>query len=295
MQRPGRPSVQEFPVADGGAGPYGITAGADGALWITLVHSGEIARRTPGGELTTYPLGSPAGGPMVITAGPDGALWFTLNRADAIGRITVDGEVGAFPLGSGCGPYGITTGPDGALWFTEMHTDRIGRITVDGEVTRFPLPVEKAFPSAITAGPDGALWFTLNQADATAGSASTARSSSTGSPRPGPLRWASPPVPTPCGSPRSAGRIGRISTDGEVREFPLPDPAARPHAVAVTPAGDCWFTAWGTGRIGRVTAAGETAEYDLPTPSSEPHGIAVGPDGALWTALETGGVARVVP
>ncbi|MFC7466723.1 hypothetical protein ACFQVA_02305 [Actinomadura keratinilytica] len=81
--------------------------------------------------------------------------------------------------------------------------------------------------------------------------------------------------------------------DGAIQEFPLPDPAARPHAIVAATAGECWFTEWGANRVGRVTAGGEITEYGLPTPSSEPHGIAVGPDGALWTALETGAVARV--
>lgn len=59
--------------------------------------------------------------------------------------------------------------------------------------------------------------------------------------------------------------------------------------------GECWFTEWGANRVGRLTGDGEITEYDLPTPASEPHGITSGPDGALWAALETGGVARIVP
>lgn len=75
----------------------------------------------------------------------------------------------------------------------------------------------------------------------------------------------------------------------------MPDRAAKPHAITTAPSGECWFTEWAANRIGRITHAGEITEYDLPTPASEPHGIAVGPDGALWSALETGGVARIVP
>lgn len=33
----------------------------------------------------------------------------------------------------------------------------------------------------------------------------------------------------------AAGRIGRITTGGEISGFPLPDPAARPHAIAADP------------------------------------------------------------
>ena len=41
-QRLTRVSVAEFVVSGDGAGPYGITAGPDGALWFTLVHAGRI-------------------------------------------------------------------------------------------------------------------------------------------------------------------------------------------------------------------------------------------------------------
>ncbi len=69
-------------VADEGAGPYGIAAGPDGALWLTFAHSGRIARLTLDGELDEHPdehpLESPGCRPTVITPGPDGALWAAL-------------------------------------------------------------------------------------------------------------------------------------------------------------------------------------------------------------------------
>lgn len=83
-------------MADKGAGPYGIAAGPDGALWLTFAQSGRIARLTLDGELKEYRLDSPACCPMVITPGPDGALWFTRSQDHRIGRITVDGEMEAF-------------------------------------------------------------------------------------------------------------------------------------------------------------------------------------------------------
>jgi virginiamycin B lyase len=116
-------------VASDGAGPYGVTTGPDGALWLTLVHSGQISRIGPDDEVTTHTLDAAGCGPSVIS-----------------------------------GPFGIATGPDGALWFTEMTTDTIGQIGDSDVTTEFALPVRGGFPSMITAGPDEALWFTLNQA-----------------------------------------------------------------------------------------------------------------------------------
>jgi len=90
-----------------------------------------------------------------------------------------------------------------------------------------------------------------------------------------------------------AGQVGRITPDGEIQEFPLPDRAARPHAIVADPAGGCWFTEWAANRIGNVSPHGAFRHYDLPTPTSEPHGITVAPDGAVWSALEAGTAARL--
>jgi virginiamycin B lyase len=61
-----------------GSGPYGVVAGSDGALWVTLVHSGQIAhsrsgsRLTRDGKVTVFDVGS---GPVGITCGSDGSVW----------------------------------------------------------------------------------------------------------------------------------------------------------------------------------------------------------------------------
>jgi virginiamycin B lyase len=108
-------------------GPYALAAGPDGAMWVTLVHSGAIARVTNRGDVTVYPV-DPQSRPSVITAGPDGAMWFTCTGDDRIGRITMAGQLTAFELvegGSevvtidlppGSEPHGLAIGPDGAPW-----------------------------------------------------------------------------------------------------------------------------------------------------------------------------------
>ena len=82
--------IEEFEVSGPDAGPYGIAAGPDGALWFTMVHAGKIGRFVPGGGLTTYDL-APGSGPSMITTGSDGAMWFTRLKDHKIGRITSDG------------------------------------------------------------------------------------------------------------------------------------------------------------------------------------------------------------
>lgn len=111
---PSRPpvAIAEFSVSGPEAGPYGITAGPDGALWFTMVHHGRIGRITPDGEVTVHQLEPASGGPSIITAGPDDALWFTEFRSHRIGRITTSGSVTSFPLPTpDAGPFGITVVP----------------------------------------------------------------------------------------------------------------------------------------------------------------------------------------
>ncbi|MFD0886287.1 virginiamycin B lyase, partial [Streptosporangium algeriense] len=72
---------------------------------------------------------------------------------------------------------------------------------------------------------------------------------------------------------------------------PLPDRAARPHAIVTGPDGALWFTEWGVGRLGRITTGGEIEEH--PLEGAEPHGLTVGPDGAIWVAMESGALVQV--
>lgn len=122
----------------------------DDALWLTLVHSGEIARLSDSGELSRYPVGSAECRPSIITAGPDGALWFTLNQGGAIGRIDLDGKVTLHRLPTAdAAPVGITYGADDAVWFVEIAAGQVGRLDMDDTIqeSRCPIGVPNPTPS----------------------------------------------------------------------------------------------------------------------------------------------------
>jgi virginiamycin B lyase len=150
------------------------------------------------------------------------------------------------------GVSGITTGPDRTLWFTADNS--IWRLTLTGVMTEFRLPDDGVFypmgrgAASITSGPDGALWFTEV----------------------------------------TANKIGRITTAGMIREFPLYGDGRSPRKIATGPDGALWFTELiGTqGRIARITIDGAISEYRLSACPGNcgryPFGITVGPDGALW-------------
>src|SRR3984957_2930993 len=179
-------SVTTLPLGAGST-PTAITLGSDGALWFKNSSNGaaSIGRITTAGVVTQYP--NPADGTLYdnITNGPDGALWF--GTANAIVKVTTTGTVTQFPIPSGSEVVGITSGPDGALWFT-VYTGQIGRIpttaTVSNpQITEYTIPTSGSMPVGITSGPDGALWF----------------------------------------AEQTGRKIGRITTEGEITEFPLPN------------------------------------------------------------------------
>ncbi len=109
----------------------------------------------------------------------------------------------------------------------------------------------------MTMGPDGAIWFTE--------------------------MW--------------ANKIGRITLDGKLTEYPLPTPAASPRGICAGPDGALWFTEAFSMKLGRITVDGAISELPIPVlpdeiaspglfipphPSGWPHGVAVGADGNVY-------------
>jgi streptogramin lyase len=86
-------------------------------------------------------------------------------------------------------------------------------------------------------------------------------------------------------------RIGRITPDGQVTDFPLPDQGASP--IGVGPDGNIWYLGYdGPGgsqtRIGDMTPSG-TVIKELTLPQSiAPTNFTFGPDGNLWFVQQWG-------
>jgi|GEM_PF-1431227 len=247
----------------------GMAAGPDGNIWVS--QPSDIARVTPAGVITAFAVSG--GIPDNITAGPDGNLWFILEGATrSIGRITPDGTVSTFALPQDSVAFDITTGADGNLWFTDGG--KIGRLTTAGTLTEFAIPpgIESAHGSApgtlladsmhITAGPDGNVWFTQSY----------------------------------------TSRIGKITPDGTITEFSLPDDAY-PIGITKGPDGNLWYTGYAQGGphvasqtlIGRISPAGVVSQLVAPYGLLAPIGIVTGPDGNLWIADFLGNIDRLSP
>lgn len=89
------------------------------------------------------------------------------------------------------------------------------------------------------------------------------------------------------------GYIGRITVAGVITEFPLA-PGTVSYGITAGPDGALWFAESSANNIGRITTAGGLTEYPLPNSGSVPYEVAVGSDGAIWfTEFDGNRVGRI--
>ena len=243
-------TISEFSLPNGDHTPLHIAAGPDGNLWFTETSlSGRIGRITPTGILTEFSLPSIGdfATPISIAAGPDGNLWYVRLDLDSafsrIGRLTPSGIAAEFPLETLL-PEDIVAGPDGNLWFTTRTIQTCCPDTIS-RIT--PGGAITSFPVSggpvsITVGPDGNLWFTEFL----------------------------------------GGKIGRITTAGQITEFSVPRSPSGLQGITSGPDGNVWFAESIANKIGRITPSGVVTEFPIPTAVSGPNEITTGPDGNLW-------------
>ena len=205
-----------------------------------------------------------------------------------------------FALPDGVRPERIIAGPDGNLWFTDAfgnldQSSRIGRMTPAGEVTIFPIRARPLhFPFDISAGADGNVW--IIQKEVIGGDATIERVTASGEQIEflwsGPNRIITGPDGNLWFTQESfvGGAIGRMTTDGRVTHFQLPQPATT-WDITSGPDGNLWFTYHSQSRLGRITPAGVVTDFPLPSNGFE---ITSGPDGNLWfTQRDSNRIGRI--
>ena len=302
-------------------GPERIAAGRDGALWFTENFGDEVGRLSPGGTFTLFRVPNVQSA-LDIAYGRDKNVWIT-ERGGVI-RLTSSGtphfypapplnvETPPCPRGQQAQPIDLTSGADGAIYTTEQYGNAIDRFDVTGKAIAFPIPltgydrVSQCWqaPQSIALGPDNALWFTEHGGNAIG--RVTTRGEITQFLLPWPdiegISEGYEPAGIVSGGDRAlwfaeeTGHIGRLTLDGGLSQFDLPDGMA-PQYVALASDGALWFTDSLNGTIGRLTASGSlglinargpTLDDPHPDASLSPSGIVRGSDGAMWVAEISG-------
>lgn len=217
------------------------------------------------------------------------------------------GSVDEFALGpNDLFPGAIAPGPGGEMWFgnptgmaglpayAQRPVGMIDRISPSGQITPFSSP--EIFPSALAAGADGNMWFTYPKG--------VGRITPGGQVTTFPVQMdfpnglaAGPDGNLWLAARQDSGvdRIVRVSTDGQIAEFPIPTHESGPEDIAAGSDGGMWFTELFGKKIGRVGPTGKIIEFPLPSERSAPIAITKGPDGNVWFTKNGGGIGRVTP
>jgi len=150
--------VMKFPIGPDALAER-ITSGPDGALWFTDPKGNRIGRIGTDGKIQYIKLPQAECGPSGIVTGGDGFIYFTEHAANRIGRLRTDGTLTEFTLPNKSGPASIVSGHDGAVYFAEDESNHIAKIDKNGAVRESPIPTAQSVPSAIAIGPDGSIYF----------------------------------------------------------------------------------------------------------------------------------------
>jgi virginiamycin B lyase len=223
--------LMEFPLPHPDSSPRIIARGSDGNLWFSEHTGNRIGRITQNGVIAEWDIPTPNSQPRAICLGADGNIWFGMFAGGKIGRITPAGLITEFsPPTPDSGPRALAAGADGNVWFSEYRANRIGRITPKGVITEFAMPRPNSGPGDITMGSDGALWFVELSGGMD-------------------------------GLRTEGNRVGRITYDGRISEYPMPTGAASAVNVAVGPDHNVWYSRGAM--LGRVTPAGVITEFPV--------------------------------
>ncbi|HSM01339.1 MAG TPA: lyase [Acidimicrobiia bacterium] len=239
--------IESYLVPEGSA-PHDVAPAADGGVWYTAQHSGELGWLDPvTGETRHVPLGD-GSRPHGVIVGPDGAPWITDGGLNAIVRVDpATDEVTVFPLPEDRPEANLNTavfGSDGRLWFT----GQAGIIGVfdpaTGEIEVYDSP-QGGGPYGITATPDGEVYY------ASLGSSF----------------------------------VGRVAPDGEVTVIEPPTPEQGARRVWSDSEGSIWVSEWNSGQLSRYTpATGEWSAWPLPGEDPAAYAVFVDDTDVVWVS-----------
>jgi virginiamycin B lyase len=252
--------VQEYPVP-AGSGPHDVAPAADGTVWYTAQHSGELGRLDPAtGKAVEVPLGD-GSAPHGVIVGPDGAAWVTDGGLNAIVRVdpkTLAVDVHRLPASTAAANLNTATfDRRGVLWFTGQ-SGVYGKFDPrTGELRVFRAPGGTG-PYGIATTPGGQIWYAslagsyIARIDVATGKATVRRPPTAGG---GARRVWSDSKGRLWATEWYAGKVARYDPKTRRwREWRLPG-SAQPYAVYVDRSDVVWLTDFSAGAIVRFAPA----------------------------------------
>jgi virginiamycin B lyase len=290
-----RPFVEfsEYSIETPGAVPGGIVAGQGDEMWFVEGQAPILGRIGTDGTITEFVLETSTDGYRDVIQDSEGSLWLSNARSPNLTRWEVDETLTVFPLGDLTAAY-LTFGREGNVWFSTFGPE-IGTLDRSGTVETYAVlnPPETIVTYGITLGPLGEIWTTSSWGTSYVGEAREAPNT-TEAAVVGELVLTR--TPTYNGLPRlmttapdgtmwftnyQGDKITRLSANGNMLDFVLPQAATLPNAITTDTDGNIWATSNSNHIIG-MTPSGEFTLYPIPTPDCKPAGIAEGPDGNIW-------------
>ena len=152
----------EFVPLGKGSAPHGVTAGPDGAPWLTDGGQNAIVRVDPETRaVKAWKLPQTTGYANLNTAIFDarGMHWFTGQRG-IYGRLDPrTGDMQVFRAPGGRGPYGIHVTPDGVVYYASLAGSHIARIDAStGEATVIEPPTAQQGARRVWSDSKGDVW-----------------------------------------------------------------------------------------------------------------------------------------
>jgi virginiamycin B lyase len=145
--------------------PYGIDITPDGTVWITRLHTDEIASIEPAsGRVTMIP--TPLHGPRRLRSDRDGNLWIVMFNESAVLRYEpairrfTKFDLPVLPKGSDT-PYSLNVDRQRhQVWVTGTNSDSVQRLDIATGTWRFyPLPRKVTFTRDVEFGADGRVFL----------------------------------------------------------------------------------------------------------------------------------------
>lgn len=246
-------TIREWTVPWEGTRPRDPYVDGQGRVWFVGQTGNYIAYLEPSsGEFRRYEI-EEGTYPHNLIVDDQGRVWYAGNRNGRIGRLDpATGQITTFlmPDSSARDPHTLVFDGRGHIWFTVQGGGFVGRLTMESGDIRLVKVGQGTRPYGIVVDAQGRPWF----------------------------------------NEFGTNKIATVDpATFELREYTLPDAAARTRRIALGQDGGVWFVDYARGYLGRLDpATGAVREWAAPGErQSRPYAMAMDDQGRFWF-VETG-------